>query len=124
MAWLLVHAPPDVFLGNPRVHFQHYADRMNEPRRAQRAWRAWACWAITRAVRPEFPGDPRHPVIEPALAAIAAGLRLHGCTGEAETLEARPGFPAKGAGGRRRDLSRPSVAPWATTKERSMARWR
>ena len=98
MAWLLVHAPPDVFLGNPRVHFQHYADRMNEPRRAQRAWRAWACWAITRAVRPEFPGDPRHPVIEPALAAIAAGLRLHGCTGEAElwrhVLDSRPKVPA------------------------------
>jgi hypothetical protein len=27
-------------LRNPRVHFQHYAGRMNEPRREQRRWRA------------------------------------------------------------------------------------
>jgi hypothetical protein len=59
-AWLIAHTPPDVFLGNPRVHFQHYADRMNEPRREQRRWRAWACWALVRALRPELPGDPRH----------------------------------------------------------------
>src|SRR5690606_21886409 len=43
MAWMLVEVPRDVFHGNPRVHFQHYADRMNEPRRVQRQWRAWAC---------------------------------------------------------------------------------
>ena len=44
MAWLLQHTPPETFIGNPRVHFQHLADRMNEPRREQRRWRAWACW--------------------------------------------------------------------------------
>jgi len=44
MTWVLHHTPPDVFAGNPRVHFQHYAGRMNEPRREQRRWRAWACW--------------------------------------------------------------------------------
>ena len=82
--WLLRHAPPDTFLGNPRVHFQHYAGRMNAPRREQRAWRAWGCWALTRAARPEFPGDPRHRVDEPEPAAIAAGLRRHGHPGEAE----------------------------------------
>jgi hypothetical protein len=84
MVWLLRHTPPDVFLGNPRVHFQHYADRMNAPRRDQRAWRAWACWALTRALRPEFPADPRHRVAEPTLEAILAGLRAHGHPGEAE----------------------------------------
>jgi hypothetical protein len=84
MAWLVTHTPADVFLGNPRVHFQHYADRMNAPRREQRAWRAWACWALVRAVRPEFPADLRHAVEEPTLAAIAAGLRDHGLAGEAE----------------------------------------
>ncbi len=31
MAWLLRHAPPNVFIGNPRVHFQHLADRMKSP---------------------------------------------------------------------------------------------
>ena len=84
MAWLIVATPKDVFLGNPRVHFQHYADRMNEPRREQRRWRAWACWALARAVRPDLPGDPRHRVVEPTLTEIDAALRLHGVPDEAE----------------------------------------
>lgn len=81
-AWMVGRVPPGVFIGNPRVHFQHYADRMNEPRREQRRWRAWACWALVRRVRPEWPGDPRHLVKEPAEAAIAAGLRVAGHRGE------------------------------------------
>ncbi len=84
MAWLIRETPPGLFLGNPRVHFQHYADRMNEPRREQRRWRAWACWALARAVRPELPGDPRHAVVEPAEEQIAAALRAHAFPGEAE----------------------------------------
>jgi hypothetical protein len=83
MAWLIAATPPDVFLGNPRVHFQHYADRMNEPRRDQRRWRAWACWALARAVRPELPADPRHRVVEPTEAEIALELGQHGVAGEA-----------------------------------------
>jgi hypothetical protein len=82
MAWLIRETPSGVFLGNPRVHFQHYADRMNEPRREQRRWRAWACWALVRRVRPEFPADPRHQVVEPTLAQIASELDRHGLPGE------------------------------------------
>jgi len=84
MAWLIGHTPEGVFLGNPRVHFQHYADRMAVPRCEQRRWRAWACWALTRVVRPDLPGDPRHRVEEPTEAAIAAQLADHGLPGEAE----------------------------------------
>jgi hypothetical protein len=84
MAWFLRHTPVDVFIGNPRVHFQHLADRMNEPRREQRRWRIWACWALCRAVRPEFPADPKHKVTEPAIGEIAARLHDHGIPGEAE----------------------------------------
>lgn len=84
MAWCLRHAPPDVFIGNPRVHFQHLADRMNEPRREQRRWRTWACWLIARRVRPEFPADPRHDVVEPTLEQIAAQLDHHGMPGESD----------------------------------------
>lgn len=84
MAWLISRTPPGVFIGNPRVHFQHYADRVNEPRREQRRWRAWACWALARAVKPELPGDPRHRVVEPTLDEIAAALRAHGHAGEEE----------------------------------------
>jgi hypothetical protein len=84
MAWLIRNTPSGVFLGNPRVHFQHYADRMNEPRREQRRWRAWACWAIARAVRPDLPGDSRHQVREPQLDEIKTGLARHGHPDESE----------------------------------------
>jgi hypothetical protein len=88
LVWMLGNVPSDLFIGNPRVHFQHYADRMNEPRRDQRRWRAWACWAITRAVRPEWPADPRHNVREPTDAEIERALREHGLPGEADTWTA------------------------------------
>lgn len=88
MAWLIANTPAGVFLGNPRVHFQHYADRMNEPRRDQRRWRAWACWALTRAVRPDLPPDSKHQVTEPTLLEIRARLNAHGHPGEAELWEA------------------------------------
>lgn len=84
MVWFLRHAPAGVFLGNPRVHFQHYAGRMNEPRREQRRWRAWACWALARAVLPDLPGDPKHVIDEPTVSRIEASLRQHGHPGEAE----------------------------------------
>ena len=84
MGWFLFHVPSAVFIGNPRVHFQHLADRMNEPRREQRRWRAWACWQITRSVRPEFLGDPKHAVREPTPAEIHAALTRYGHPGEAE----------------------------------------
>jgi hypothetical protein len=82
LAWLLAHTPPGVFLGNPRVHFQHLADRMNEPRRELRRWRAWACWAITRRTLPHLPGDPRNRANEPTEAAITAQLARHGHVNE------------------------------------------
>ena len=88
MAWLLRHTPPDVFIGNPRVHFQHLADRMNEPRREQRRWRIWACWALCRAVRPEFPADLKHLVEEPDRGLIAQKLAEHGGPGEAALWQA------------------------------------
>jgi hypothetical protein len=82
MAWFLTHTPPDVFLGNPRVHFQHYADRLKAPRREIRRARAWACWAITRRLLPHLAGDPRHNVVEPSETEIAAWLDTHGLPGE------------------------------------------
>ncbi|HET7537364.1 MAG TPA: hypothetical protein VFJ90_12975 [Candidatus Didemnitutus sp.] len=83
IAWLLRHTPPEIFIGNPRVHYQHLADRMNEPRREQRRWRAWACWALARQVRQEFPADPKHQVVEPEFALIQQRLEAHGIPGEA-----------------------------------------
>lgn len=103
MGWLIGHTPADVFVGNPRVHFQHYAGRMNEPRREQRRWRAWACWAIARAVRPDLPGDPRHEIAEPSVEQIFTQLTHHGHANEAalwrSALEQAPadGAAAHGA---------------------------
>ncbi len=82
MAWFIEHTPREIFLGNPRVHFQHYADRMNEPRREQRRWRAWACWAIARTLRPDLSADPKHVVVEPTIEEIAANLDAFGLPGE------------------------------------------
>ena len=83
MKWILRTTPADVFLGNPRVHFQHYADRMNAPRREQRRWRAWACWALARKVLPQLPPDLKHVVVEPTSAEIEDALRRFGVPGEA-----------------------------------------
>ncbi len=88
MAWVLRAAPSETLVGNPRVHFQHYAGRMNAPRREQRQARAWACWAITRAVLPQLAGDPRHAIEEPSLEEIAARLAAYGHPGEAELWRA------------------------------------
>lgn len=82
MAWFLSHTPPDVFIGNPRVHFQHYADRLKDPRRDQRRWRAWACWALARRLLPSLPNDPKHPVREPSELEIFEALSQHGHPGE------------------------------------------
>ncbi len=82
MAWFLTHTPEGVFIGNPRVHFQHYADRLKAPRRDQRRWRAWACWALARRIRPHLHADPRHQVIEPTEDEIANALDAYGLPGE------------------------------------------
>lgn len=84
MAWVLASTPAGVFIGNPRVHFQHYADRMNEPRREQRRWRAWACWEISRVVLPQLRSDPKHKVVEPSRNEIAEKLAAHGLADEVE----------------------------------------
>lgn len=88
MAWFLVHTPPDIFIGNPRVHFQHYADRMNEPRRELRSARAWACWHLARRLRPAWPADPRHNVVEPSAASVAEQLEALGLPDEARLWDA------------------------------------
>ena len=88
MVWFLMHTPEGGFAGNPRVHFQHLADRMKKPCREQRRWRMWACWSLCRVVLPHLPGDPKHPVEEPAVDRIVAELQIHGVPGELETWRA------------------------------------
>jgi len=53
--WIIQHAPPNQFLGNPVRHFQHLASRMNPklPNSSDRIWRAWACLHLTEIYIPE-----------------------------------------------------------------------
>ncbi len=88
LAWMLARVPPDVFIGNPRVHFQHLADKVRGPRCDLRRWRAWACWAIVRDVMPGLPGDSRRAGDEPSLEAIAGNLAALGCADEADLWRA------------------------------------
>lgn len=87
LTWMIAATPDGVFIGNPRVHYQHLADRLREPRRAQRSARAWACWHLARLARPDLPGDPRHQVTEPTDADIARALTTHGIPGECATWQ-------------------------------------
>jgi hypothetical protein len=99
MAWLLANTPAGVFVGNPRVHFQHFADRMNEPRREQRRWRAWACWDISRVVMPDLPADPKHQVVEPSREMIAQKLQQFGHPGEVRLWEESLAYAARAKSG-------------------------
>lgn len=80
--WMITHTPNGTFIGNPRVHYQHLADRVRGERTAIKKWRAWACWSLVRQAQPTLPSDPRHDVEEPSLQAIREGLRSHGISGE------------------------------------------
>lgn len=59
VAWILVNRKEGQFLGNPRLHYQHLASRMVEPKKELRTWRAWACWYLAKELlaQAEFPGD-------------------------------------------------------------------
>lgn len=82
IGWLVHHNPSEVFMGNPRVHYQHLADRVRGDRAEIKKWRAWAAWFIVRTVMPSLPSDPKHAVVEPAFEAINEGLMAHGVPGE------------------------------------------
>jgi len=87
LVWLLRHATPTALVGNPRVHFQHYAGRLTGPQATARRARAWACWTLTRATLPHLPRDEKHPVAEPSPAETAAQIQAHGWPGEVEIWE-------------------------------------
>lgn len=83
--WLIQQSGSDErFLGNPRISYQHQADRIQGDRKQQRRARAWACWAIARAALPTLQGDAAHPVEEPTHSTISNQLLKYGLPGEAE----------------------------------------
>lgn len=84
LVWMLARVPDGTFIGNPRVHYQHLADRVRGSRHEQRRARAWACWHLVRIARPEFSADPRHVVCEPSLDDTHTELAAHGIAAEIE----------------------------------------
>ncbi len=97
LAWICRHHGDEGFLGNPRVSFQHVADRARGPDARLKNIRAWACWAVVCAARPDLPGDPRHAVEPPSAGTVAAGLREVGGEDEVRVWAAALGGsgPAK-----------------------------
>ena len=96
LAWMLVHVPDAIFIGNPRAHYQHLADRVRGARSEIRSWRAWACWHIVRRVRAEFPSDPKHIVREPSRDEIAGHLARIGLPDERRWWEQACDFNERG----------------------------
>ncbi|MEM9016919.1 MAG: hypothetical protein AAGC68_07885 [Verrucomicrobiota bacterium] len=86
MRWILANRTEDMFIGNPRRHFQHLATRMVEPNRELRSWRAWGCWVYAREVFPDDPADERQITEE--------GIREPGPK-EIEEQLGRLGFPGE-----------------------------
>jgi hypothetical protein len=82
LRWIMTHADPAALVGNPRVHYQHLAGRVQGERVEQRRARAWAAWHLARLANPAWPGDPRHAVNEPVVEEILIQLREHGLPGE------------------------------------------
>jgi GNAT superfamily N-acetyltransferase len=78
--WILRNRVADQFIGNPRLHWQHYATRMNDTHKELRTWRAWACWLLAFQILPEteFPADHEQireeGIIKPTRREIAAHL--------------------------------------------------
>jgi len=88
LAWLLREHPPGAaFPGNPRVHYQHLADRVRGEEAPRKRARAWAGWHLACAARPELPGDQAHRPAFPEVAATRAELQRHGHPGEAGAWE-------------------------------------
>jgi hypothetical protein len=83
LRWIMTHASPESLVGNPRVHYQHLADRLLGPRADQQRARCWAAWYLSRLVNPAWPADAKHLVDEPALETITAALNEHGLPDEA-----------------------------------------
>lgn len=82
IAWMVNNHSGDTFIGNPRVHFQHLADRVRGNGSGLKSARAWFCWHLVRTVAPHYPADPLHQVTVPDVSALMAVLAAQGLPGE------------------------------------------
>lgn len=82
LRWIMENATAEAIVGNPRVHYQHLAGRIQGPRAVQLRTRAWAAWHLARLVNPQWPGDSKHPIREMTADEITVELTRHGLPGE------------------------------------------
>lgn len=84
LKWMVSNHPGHEFPGNPRVSFQHQANRMDPVRSRVKISRAWAVWALICLARPDLPGDPTESFKVLSHDEIEALLFKHGSRDEAE----------------------------------------
>lgn len=78
LVWFLRNPQEGKFIGNPRVHYQHLADRVQGERSEIKKWRTWACWYLTCLACPGLEGDPSHTFDAPTQKTILKGLEEYG----------------------------------------------
>lgn len=71
------------FLGNPRISFQHQAQRMRLEPVARRRARAWAAWYLAAQALPRFPDDALNLEERPTREGVAAALEAEASAAEA-----------------------------------------
>lgn len=71
------------FLGNPRISFQHQAERLSGKRIEQRRWRCWAVWKLAQIELPGLPDAVDGIGQYPDEARIITQLEAYGVPGEA-----------------------------------------
>jgi len=74
LVWIVRNAKAGQFLGNPRVHYQHLADRVRGGKACHKATRAWACWHLVCRWRPDLPADVQHAFNAPDWPATCASI--------------------------------------------------
>lgn len=87
LIWFLKNPQEGKFVGNPRVHYQHLADRVKGDREDIKRWRTWACWYLTCKADPMLTPDSSHAFTEPSLEDIIFGLKSFGITQDIEHFE-------------------------------------
>ncbi|MCC5841086.1 MAG: hypothetical protein JJT96_13295 [Opitutales bacterium] len=71
------------FLGNPRISFQHQAQRMRREPLERRRARAWAAWYLAAQALPKLPDDDRAKTELPSCGKIAEALQANSSMAEA-----------------------------------------
>lgn len=83
LKWVFLQHDGTDFMGNPRISFQHQAERLRGARTEQRRWRCWAVWKLAQTALPQLPDAADGIGRYPDVATIGAQLEKHGIRGEA-----------------------------------------